>query len=262
MDQDDLLQPERLETLQRIATSTGSTFRRTTASASASRGIPAPRFPLGRFGAHRHRDEILDRKEDDFLRFRAVMDGSGSLSSSRTGPSIRDGLGAPTPMRWSSSRSGCAISEDSPLYSSSSSHQASKEELARLETRVETLAEKLASLTKDMSERIASIEESNNLGNYRGDGGVDSEEIHEMRDSERAFRETMASTIRALAGTPSGWRVESRSSLRTSTWISTTLLWRIGPRRPPSEAAALPPLLGERRPLPPLCHHPGGEVEL
>ena len=65
------------------------------------------------------------------------------------------------------------------------------------DSRIEELSARVTSLAKDMSERMAAIEDLHNT--FRGSEDM-FDQLKEIRELDTTFRETMASTIRALAG--------------------------------------------------------------
>jgi hypothetical protein len=137
-------------------------------------------------------EQILERREDGFLRFRAVMDSGEKCEFTNRSfdPEFVWELHPDSVDTFSKRVNG---------YRGSSSYSStSNPKMNEIEEKVKDMEEKISMITKDMSERLSSLEEAQQGTNFRG--SETGEEIDGLKESEKVFRETMASTIRALAG--------------------------------------------------------------
>ena len=209
---DDLLHPERLATLERIMTLYGSHLQVNDKIRIGIEGDPCSHYRSIDDAPSAVVKDILERRDDGFIRFRAAFEDSEDLcefSNRAFDPSNvwelhpsqvdafkdrvqreRDRQAPPPSSPLSSSYRGEDVSHSPPAVS--------QDEFRAMEDKVSRLSDKLSSIAKDMSERLATLED---MG-YRGETSSphNEEALDELRESERTFRETMASTIRALAG--------------------------------------------------------------
>lgn len=194
MSTSDLLEPSRIETLCRIMSRYGAHLRVDDKIRVGIEGDPCNVF--------RSVDDApcatvidVERRDDGFVKFKARFDESRevvefnnrSFDPRQVWEIHPDHL--ETFSVHASESQGSYRGEDSTHNSRHSTHET--------DARVEELSARLSSFTKDMSERIAALEDSQN--NFRGSEDV-KEQLNDLRETDTAFRETIASTIRALAG--------------------------------------------------------------
>lgn len=191
-DRDDLLQPRRLETLERIMSLYGKHLREGDKIRIGVEGDPCSRFRSANDAPGATVTQILERREDGFMRFLATMEGSGENHEFTNRSFDPDTVWElhPDAVDAFSKRVHNYRGEGASYRSSDDTSS-----ISAIEEKVEGLYEKLAAITKDMSERLAALEESDHQS-YRGEVM----DLGDMKESEKTFRETMASTIRALAG--------------------------------------------------------------
>lgn len=181
-DRDNLLQPRRLETLERIMSLYGKHLEANDKIRIGVEGDPCSRFRSMDDAPSATVDKILERRDDGFVRFRAVMDVSGEAYEFTNRSFDPDTVWELHPN---------LVEEFSARVRGE--YRGDPTSSRALEEKIDSLADKLSVITKEISERIATLEENNQ--EYRG-----GDDVGELKESEKAFRETMASTIRALAG--------------------------------------------------------------
>lgn len=185
-----LLDPERLETLDRIMSLYGKHLQTGDKLRIGIEGDPCSRFRSVDEAPSVTVSEILERKEDGLIRFKAIMSGSEETCEFTNRSFDPEFV-------WE-------LHPDSAETFKQRIRKGGEKDQYRSVPNEDDLSSKMTLITQDMSQRLATLEDTverltEQLGsnNYRGNR---EEDIEHMKESERTFRETMASTIRALAG--------------------------------------------------------------
>jgi hypothetical protein len=189
------LQPKRLETLDLIMSLYGKYLEPDDKIRIGVEGDPCTRFRSVDDSPCATVEEVLERREDGFLRFRAVMGGSGKtceFTNRSFDPESVWELHPDSVDSFSSRVNG--------FRGTSSYRSVPYPQIDELKDKVKDMEDKIALITRDVSERLTTLEEAQqNNSSFRGSESAEGE-IHGLKESEKVFRETMASTIRALAG--------------------------------------------------------------
>ena len=186
----DLLEPKRLETLDRIMSLYGKYLEPDDKIRIGVEGDPCSRYRSVEESPCGTVQQILERREDGFLRFRAVLDSGDTCEFTNRSfdPEFVWELHPDSVENFSKRVNG---------FRGTYSHDsAPNPKVGELEEKVKQMEEKIAMVTKDMSERLSTLEEAQHTFRGKETG----EELDGLKESEKVFRETMASTIRALAG--------------------------------------------------------------
>ena len=175
--QEDLLHPERLKTLEQIMGLYGRHIDVGDEIRVGVEGDPCSRYRAIDEAPSARVDKIIERHDDGFVRFRATLERSGESVEFTNRSYDPSGV-------WEIHPSYIERFSDRVTGGGTSAYRSTESEHTKA---IQQLSDRLSSFTADVSERIAALEETHER--YRGGS-----------DSDQAFRETMASTIRALAG--------------------------------------------------------------
>lgn len=186
-----LLEPRRLEVLHKVMSLYGAHLQVGDRVRVGIEGDPLSPFRSAEDAPAVTVTSIEERHDDGLLRFRGRVEGSGSEIELTNRSFDPKGVWEvhPESLDAFAERVASYRGAAAPVEAAAEPDGRIADRLDGLAQQVDALGERVSRMAADLSERVANVEETS--ARYQG---VDA------AAGDRAFRETMASTVRALAG--------------------------------------------------------------
>lgn len=185
----ELLDPHRLETLERVQSLYGKHIKENDKIRLGVEGDPCSTYRSVEEAPTAKVNEILERSNNGFVRFRATLN-TGEVKEFTNRSFDPDTAWEIAPDFLDEFADRVAKGGNGHM-----GEDTFRGEVQKLSKQVDDITKQLSDFMKDVSERVSGLEEEERRREFRG-----ADDIEGIKESDTAFRETMASTIRALAG--------------------------------------------------------------